>query len=264
MASEPEAKRVKGNDDAPYELIYWPGLPGRGEFIRLLFEEAGVSYTDTAKNGDEQAVATVVDYMGPDNKGDANNPPIFASPVLKHGSLVLNQTPNILLYLAPKLGLAPAPGDDALFHLNQLVLTILDGLVNEVHETHHPIAVSRYYNEQKPEAKKRSKAFTDERLPKYLGYLQRVLEAKTSGSGPWLYGDSLTFADLVLFQSIDGTNYAFPKTMANLKGSGKYDGVFKLYDAVKDRPKIKDYLASDRRAQYGEGIWRHYPELEED
>ncbi|KAJ6441527.1 glutathione S-transferase protein [Purpureocillium lavendulum] len=270
--SSPQAKRVKTNDDAPYELIYWPGIPGRGELIRVLFEEAGVPYNDTAKTAGDQAVPMVLGFMAAGNKGDAANPPVFAPPVLKHGSLTINQAPNILLYLAPKLGLAGAAeedgdGDgDALFHLNEIVLTILDGFVNEVHETHHPVATSMVYEDQKPEAKKRAKAFIDERLPKYLGYVQRVLDAKTSGEGPWLYGDELTYADLVLFQRekcVDGTQYAFPKSMGELKKSGKYDGVFKLYDAVKERPNIKKYLESDRRTPYSSGIWRHYPELEE-
>lgn len=51
--------------------------------------------------------------------------------------------------------------------------------------------------------------------------------------------------------------------MAELKASGKYDDVFKLHEAVKERPNIKKYLESDRRAKYGDGIYRHYPELED-
>lgn len=196
--SEPQAKRVKTGDDAPYELIYWPGLPGRGELVRLLFEESGVPYTDHAKTPDK-VVPTILRLIGEKDVGDETNPPIFAPPALRHGDLLLHQTPNILLYLAPKLGLAPAEGN-GVFHLNQIVLTIMDGLVSELHDTHHPISTSQFYAEQKPEAKKRSKCFTDERLPKYLLYVQRVLDAKTSGDGPWLYGDSLTYADLVLFQ----------------------------------------------------------------
>ncbi|GJN78261.1 hypothetical protein PLIIFM63780_001754 [Purpureocillium lilacinum] len=262
--SAPQAKRVKTNDDAPYELIYWPGIPGRGELVRVLFEEAGVPYTDTAKTEGNKAAPLVLGYMDAGNTGDATNPPVFAPPVLKHGSLTINQVPNILLYLAPKLGLAGADSDgDGLFHLNEIVLTLLDGFVNEIHETHHPVATSLTYEEQKPEAKKRAKAFTDERLPKFLGYVQRVLDAKTSGDGPWLYGGKLAYADLVLFQCLDGTKYAFPKSVGKLQESGKYDGVFKLYDAVKERPNIKKYLESDRRVPYSSGIWRHYPELEE-
>ncbi|KAK5994602.1 Glutathione S-transferase-like protein [Cladobotryum mycophilum] len=258
--AQPETKRVK-TDEVPYELIYWPGLPGRGEPIRLLFEEAGVPYMDHAKT--DAAAKKVLALMGADHLGDASNPAIFAPPALKHGDLLISQTPNIMMYLAPKLGLAPASGD-AIYYLNQIVLTIIDGLLNEVHETHHPVATSIYYEDQKPEAKRRSKSFIEERLPKYLRYLQRVLDGEASGEGPWLYGGQLTYADLVLFQCVDGTQYAFPKTMAKMKESGEYDGVFKLYEAVKERPNIKEYLASERRTKYADGIWRYYPELEED
>ncbi|RFU73038.1 glutathione s-transferase [Trichoderma arundinaceum] len=255
--AEPESKRVK----TEYELTYWPDIPGRGEVVRLLFEEAGVPYADTAKG--EKAVRTVLSYMAAENVGDETNPPLFAPPVLKHGDLVINQLPNILLYLAPKLGLGPASGD-GVYHLNAIALTILDGFLNEVHETHHPIATAQYYDDQKEEAKKRAKAFREERLPKYLGYVQRVLDGKKSGGGKWLYGGELTYVDLVLFQCLDGTKFAFPKTVENLKKGGEYDGVFKLYDAVKERPNIKAYLESEKRVDYADGIWRHYPELEED
>ena len=184
--------------EPPFELIYWPGLPGRGEFVRLLFEESGVPYKDIAKTPQE-AVAAVKGLIDPENCGDEFNPPILAPPALKHGDLLLNQTSNILMYLAPRLGLLPLDSN-GLFHLNQIVLTILDGLVNELHDTHHPVSVSAYYEDQKPEAKKRAKCFTEERLPKFLTYVQRVLKAPTSGKGPWLYGAKLSYADLVLFQ----------------------------------------------------------------
>lgn len=183
----------------PYELIYWPGLPGRGEPIRLLFEESATPYTDAARDP-QQAVQSVLGLISPDNLGSGANPPVLAPPVLKHGDLVIHQLPNILLYLAPKLGLAPAEGD-AVFHLNQIALTLIDGFINEVHETHHPIAVGLYYEDQKPEAKRRAKAFVEERIPKFLGYVQRVLDGRRGGEkGPWLYGGELTYVDLLAFQ----------------------------------------------------------------
>ncbi|KAL7905388.1 glutathione S-transferase [Trichoderma velutinum] len=244
-----------------YELVYWPTIPGRAEIVRFLFEEAGVGYIDTAKTDD--AMPTTLSYMAATNLGDDKNPPVFAPPVLKHGELVINQLPNILLYLAPKLGLAPASGD-AVYHLNEISMTILDGFCCEVHETHHPIATDKFYEDQKVEAKLRAKSFREQRLPKYFTYLQRLLDGEKSGEGGWLYGGQLTYVDLVLFQCLDGTQYAFPKTVEKLKKSGKFDGVFKLYDAIKERPNIKAYLESDRRIKYGNGIWRYYPELEED
>lgn len=250
------------SQDDTYELIYWPSIPGRGEFIRLIFEEAGAPYSDVAKNPDE-AMKAVMDYGSAKNLGDDTNPAVFAVPVLNHGDLTIHQTPTILQYLAPKFGLAPKEGH-GVWHLNQIVLTILDGLSNEIHDTHHPLGTNLYYEDQKPEAKRRAKSFREERLPKYLRYVQRLLDSKTSGDGPWLYGGGLTYADLVLFQALDGTKFAFPKSIEKLEKSGDYDGVFKLYQAVKERPNIKQYLESDRRAAYSDGIYRYYPELEEE
>lgn len=201
--AEPVTKRARSGDDAPYELIYWPSLPGRGELIRLLFEEASVSFTDSAQElkpgaAVEKVLGLVSSETGSELVGPTN-PPILAPPVLRHGDLVLSQTTNIVQYLAPKLGLAPAEGN-AVFHLNEIVLTLSDGFVAELHDTHHPTAVSLTYEDQIPEAKKRCGYFLAERLPKFLGYAQRVLDAKTSGDGPWLYGGNLTYADLFLFQ----------------------------------------------------------------
>ncbi|KAI3390826.1 hypothetical protein diail_8570 [Diaporthe ilicicola] len=261
--SAPASKRQKSSKNVPYHLIYWPGIPGRGEHVRLALEEAGASYTDTAhiKDGVNEVLAQINDK----NIGDDSNPPPLAPPILKHGDLIINQTPNILLYLGPKLGLAPKPGDDdedGLYLVNELALTALDGLSNEPHDCHHPIASGLYYEDQKEESLRKSKDFVSVRLPKFIGYFERVLKSEASGDGPWLYGGKLTYADLVLFQCVDGIKFMFPKAVKKLEDSGDYKGVFALYEAVKERPNIKDYLASDRRQQYSQGIYRYYEELD--
>lgn len=179
-----------------YELIYWPSIPGRGEFIRLALEEAGVEYTDKAVTSADEAVKDV--QAQTTGTGDANNPPTFAPPVLRHDDLYISQTPNILQYIATRHGLAPEGA--GLYHVNALALTILDGLSNEAHDTHHPVGVGLYYEDQKEESRRRAKDYVVNRLPKFFDYLQRVLQGKKSGDGPWLYGGKLTYADLVLFQ----------------------------------------------------------------
>lgn len=204
MASDgPSTKRQKSSKDVPYHLIYWPTLPGRGEHVRLALEEAGAEYTDTAhiKDGVKEVLAHVKGEV-PD---DGVNPPVCAPPVLKHGPLLINQTPNILLYLGPRLGLVPAgddsgDGGDHIYRVNELALTALDGLSNEAHDCHHPIATGLYYEDQKAESKRKSEDYVKNRLPKFLGYFERVLKSKSSGAGPWLYAGQLTYADLVLFQ----------------------------------------------------------------
>ena len=183
-----------------YELIYWPGIPGRGEFIRLVLEEAGVEYKDTAVVDPGAAAQNVAVQIDSSNTGDGNNPPPFAPPILRHGDLLISQTPNILLYLATRHGLAPKEDSPGFYHLNALALTVLDGLSNEAHDTHHPIAVSEYYEDQKEESKRRAADYIKNRIPKFLGYFERVIKGKKSGDGPWLYGGNLTYADLVLFQ----------------------------------------------------------------
>jgi glutathione S-transferase len=194
------AKRQKSSKDVPYELVYWGGVPGRGEHIRLAFEEAGAAYSDTGHT--EPDFRSVLEGIDPKNEGDELNPPCLAPPMLRHGDLLINQTPNILLYLGPRLNLVPSTeeDEDGIYKVNALALTALDGLSNEPHDCHHPIGTSLYYEDQKEESLRASKEYVKTRLPKFLGYFERVLKGKASGDGPWLYRGNLTYADLVLFQ----------------------------------------------------------------
>ncbi|KAK3941279.1 hypothetical protein QBC46DRAFT_259085 [Diplogelasinospora grovesii] len=261
--SSAAVKRQRSSKDVPYHLIYWPGLPGRGEHIRLALEEAGAEYTDTAHI--PGAVNEVLAHVKGEIPDDGINIPSFAPPILQHGALVISQTPNILLYLGTRLGLAPSTeGDDpdGLYRINSLTLTALDGLSNEPHDCHHPISTELYYEDQKEESKRKAQEYVKTRLPKFLGYFERVLGSKASGDGPWLYGGRLTYADLVLFQCVDGVKFQFPRAMAKLEREGNYPKVFALYAAVKERPKVKAYLESPRRQKYSNGIYRYYEELD--
>src|SRR5665647_1192670 len=233
-----------------YQLFYWPGIQGRGEFVRLALEDAGAAYDDVArgKGGMDQMMAIM---RGADEK----RPP-FAPPFLKAGKLTIAQVANILFYLGPRLGLAPKDDGQRLW-LNALQLTVTD-FVKEIHDTHHPVGSGLYYEDQKPEAKRYADGFLDERAPKYLGYFERVL--KKSG-GPYLMGRKIAYPDLSLFQLVEGLRYAFPKAMRRIER--KVPKVVDVRDRVAQRPGIKAHLASERRIAFNEdGIFRHYPELD--
>ncbi|MBB3561483.1 glutathione S-transferase [Rhizobium sp. BK512] len=238
-----------------YELYYWDGIQGRGEFVRLALEEAGAEYIDiTRESGRGRGTGAMLAIM----QSDGEALPPFAPPFLKDGDLIISHVANILLYLGPKLGLVP--DDEALrYVVNGLQLTITD-FVAEVHDTHHPIATSLYYEDQKEEAKARSAAFIKERIPKFLGYFEKVLNQNPEGSD-YIVGNALTYVDLSLFQIVEGLVYAFPKAMSNYRGS--YPLLAALRDRVERRPNITHYLRSDRRLAFNtEGIFRHYPELD--
>lgn len=239
-----------------YELYYWPGLPGRGEYVRLALEEAGAPYWDVAQSGeDADAIARqVADIL---DNGDLS-PPCFAPPVLKAGRFVICQTANILQYLGTEHGLSP--GDyRARLWTHQLQLTIAD-LVDEIHNTHHPLGPYLYYEEQKEEAAKAAKTFLDKRLPKYLGYFNRVLDSNPD-SDHFLSGSELSYADLSLFHTVEGLRYAFPRAMAEEQEHDPL--VMGLHRHVAALPRIKAYMGSDRRQPFNEsGVFRHYPELD--
>jgi glutathione S-transferase len=231
-----------------YELYYWPTIQGRGEFVRLALEDAGAEYADVARA--PGGVARLERLLESANKRQRP----FAPPFLKHGKLVLGQTANVLLYLGPRLRLAPRAQAEQLW-LAQLQLTIADWVV-EVHDLHHPIGVSLYYEEQKREAKRRAESFREERLPKFLGYFEGLCSARQ-----YLLGKRASYVDLSLFQMIEGLNYALPRRMQKLQGD--YPRLHALRDRVAARPRLAAYLASKRRIPFNEnGIFRHYPALD--
>jgi glutathione S-transferase len=235
-----------------YELYYWPSIQGRGEFIRLALEEAGADYVDVARRSGNRGVPAMMKFI----EGKREPHPPYAPPFLKAGKTVIAQVANILLFLGPRLDLAPRDEAGRLW-AHQLQLTISD-LVVEVHDTHHPIASSLYYEEQRAEARRRTKYFWRGRVPKFLGYFEQVLKAN---GGRFTVARRLSYVDLSLFQIIEGLRYAFPKHMKRFEK--KVPGLIALHDRVAGRPRIKAYLASERRIAFNEwGIFRYYKELD--
>jgi glutathione S-transferase len=237
-----------------YELYYWPSVQGRGEFVRLALEEGGAHYRDVAReSGKGAGMAAMMRLLN----GRVARPP-FAPPFLKAGQLLIGQTANILQFLGPRHGLAPKAAAGRLW-THQLQLTIVDFLV-EIHDSHHPVAGSLYYEEQRSEARRRAADFVTNRLPKFLGYFEKVLAQHASGKR-YALGAHLTYVDLSLFQIVAGLNFAFPRAMA--RAARKYPRLLALHSRIQDRPRIAAYLASPRRIPFNnEGIFRHYPELD--
>jgi glutathione S-transferase len=238
-----------------YQLYYWPTIQGRGEFVRLVLEEAGARYADVARDsGAGAGVAALTRFL---DSRSVRRPP-FAPPFLKAGRLVIGQTANILRFLGLRHGLVPQ-NEAAQLWANELQLTIAD-FVAEIHDTHHPIAAGLYYEDQKREARRRADDFLKNRAPKFLGYFDRVL-SRNARSDRYLVGTKLTYVDVSIFQVIAGLSYAFPRAMA--RAAPGYRRLFALHARVQERPRIAAYLASPRRIPFNqEGIFRHYAELD--
>src|SRR5271165_2563195 len=177
-----------------YELYYWPSVQGRGEFIRLAFEDADVPYVDVARR--KGGMPVLLQLL----RGGKGLHLPFAPPFLKAGRLLIAQTANILQYLAPRLGLI-GKGEPERVFANQLQLTIADAVL-EAHDTHHPIGGGLYYEDQREEARRRAAHFTSQRIPKYLGYFERVLGQHSKGR--YLVGRAFSYVDLSMFQLLVG------------------------------------------------------------
>ena len=231
-----------------YNLWYWPTIQGRGEFVRLPLEAAGIDYDDCARTHGAEAM------MAEMERHTKRGP--FAPPYLELDGLVIAQVANILMYFGERHQLAPSNMAERLW-LNQLQLTIAD-LVTEVHNVHHPIDGQAYYEDQKPEALRAAAQFRDHRLPKFLAHFETTVD---SNPGDWLVDHRWTYTDTSLFQVIEGLRYMFPKRMATLEPD--YPSTIRIHDQAADLPGIRAYIKSDRRLPFStEGIFRHYPELD--
>jgi glutathione S-transferase len=237
-----------------YELYYWPTSPGRGEFVRLVLEEAGAPYRDVARL--PEAESGGIDALMTSIRRECGGQATHAPPILVLGELVLARMATIFAFLGERHGLVP-DGPRERMQVLQLQLTIAD-VVDETHNSHHPVSVGLRYEDQKKAARRAARHFLAERLPRFLSYLGRVLERN---GGEWLVGDSLSYADLSLFQLLTGLAYAFPRGFAKLAVSTPE--LLSLRDRVSERPRIAAYLVSDRRIAFNEqGIFRRYPELD--
>lgn len=238
-----------------YELYYWPSIQGRGEFVRLALEDAGADYVDVARSPKRgEGVPALVKLL---ESKKIDQPP-FAPPILKAGSRLISHTANILMFLGDREGLAPKSETGRMW-THQLQLTITDFLV-QAHDVHHPVSSALYYEDQKKEARRAAPPFLKVRVPKFYDYFERVLAQNPSGND-YLVGKKRTYADLSVFQLVEGLRYAFPKAMKRIER--KHPRIVALHDRIADRPRIRAYLASDRRIPFNEdGIFRHYPELD--
>jgi len=238
----------------PIELYYWPGIQGRGEFVRLLLEDAGAPYVDVVRQK-KNGLVDMMRFL----EGEKSGALPFAPPFVKVGDIIVSQTANVLAFLAARLGLVP--DDERLrAEANQIQLTLADFL-GEIHDTHHPIAGGLYYEDQKAAAKRRARDFVEQRMPKYLAWLEKVLARNRQSRGQWLVGADRSYVDLSAFQIVEGLRYAFPNAMPRLEP--QIPGVIALRDRVAQRPRIAAYLKSERRLPFNQmGIFRHYRELD--
>jgi len=241
------------DDAVEYRLYYWPTIPGRAELARLVLAEARAAYVDVARLPESEGGGFAAERaaLSRDDMGTA----LFAPPLLQHGDLWLSQSTNIALYLARRHALVPDSA--AVQHTaNQLALTLAD-LSDEAHDTHHPIAVGQYYEDQKPEALRRASDFVNARLPKFLAHFERCIALS---GGPWLLGAPYSYVDLFAFQVMEGLRFAFPQAMQAYQG--RIPGLSRIAQTVPTHKHVAAYLNSGARLPFSDGVFRHYPELD--
>ena len=183
----------------------------------------------------------------------------FAPPFLRDGGVIVSHAAAILLY--------PGRADRTRANrrrtgaYGRTRYRAITDIVAEVYNSHHPIDADKWFHEQKDAAIARAAVFRRDRMPKYsFGWFERLLAANPAGVDH-LVGGFVTYADLSLFQLVEGLRFAFP--LASERTLARLPRVTALHKAMAERPRLKAYLASERRVPFKEtGIFRRYPELD--
>lgn len=237
-------------------LYHAPGkMKGRGEYLRLLLEDAGASY----ENSD-------VNLYGPTGMMDAfraspeaidkinDHYPVFFPPAIWHRpvsgeEVLINQVGACMIYLGDQLGYAPQSAAETA-RANCTMLNALD-YVSDGRSSFHPIKNSMSYKDQKEEGDKVSKEFSQTRMKLFLHHFNKVIKSNgSSPENPIAGGSTVTYADFVLFYALDATASQFNSEFYEKAWDNTNVPELKAYYKwIQARPKLQAYFKSDRCAR---------------
>jgi len=225
-----------------WQILYWPAKDadgkvaagaGRAEYLRVLFEEAGVPYQDVT--------AGLRAFFW--QNLEAQPYPALAPPAIRKNNFILGQTAVCAKRLAMEFGFYPTDEDDAA-HAEQIVTTVHE-YIAEGRSAFHPVKNTMSYHDQKEEAKPYIAAFKADRLPRYMTNFERFLKANRGGGG-FFVGDSLSYVDLQVMVMLQVTRSQFPDAWEALDAKLLKDHLAQM----EARPRIKAYLLSDRKQPF--------------
>lgn len=202
---------------------------GRGEVLRLFFEEAGIAFIDHRWSFQERNHEFTLAERAQIN-------PVGSVPYLEMNGKVLTQSYPILRYFARKLGKYDGKTSEEQYLVDQFCDLALDWRTKFVDSAFIDTKDEGLHGNPDASPFATHKAFN---TVKYVQGIEGNL-AKTGHAGPFILGSDITYADLVIYQiwsdenKIGGINItAAPRLTA-------------LVSAVEQTPNIKAYMASDR------------------
>lgn len=223
-----------------------------------MFEDQGIPYEEVVakegvpalmellgfrKNGAGWAAPTADTRSGRDTPSKEHYP-LFAPPVVQHGDLYVWQTPVQLAYIGKQVGAFPKDEDDEV-RAAALSATVAD-LFGEIHDAYHPVNKTMSYQSQKAEAVPHIQHVVSARLPRYMSLFEAALRENDGGKG-FFFGDKVTYFDYQMFHCLHAIEAQFPSWYESFEGMPTLKA-FK--ERMQARPRIKAYLASDRRMPY--------------
>jgi glutathione S-transferase len=254
-----ESKEATPVQSEAYEwtVVYHPcNFKGRGEFLRLMLEDAKISYKDTGTDlygpsGMMDAFRGSVDAVTADEKSQPfpllYPPAILHRPVGGDGcqQIMVNQVGACMIYLGDELGYAPTTHAEKA-RANCVLLNSLD-YISEGRSSFHPVDNKKSYKDQKDEGDRKSKLFSQDRMLVYLHYFNKIVKKNGKSQSPIAGGSNITYADFALFQVVDATAFQFNSEFyANAWDSARVPELKEHYVWMKARPNLQAYFASDR------------------
>ncbi|KAL8726351.1 MAG: hypothetical protein Q9166_006758 [cf. Caloplaca sp. 2 TL-2023] len=190
---------------------------GRGQVVRLLWEDAGIAYEDIRYSFEEY----------PEYKKSiiAEKNPTATIPVVELNGKILTQSYAILRRLARQLGKYDGETEEEKYWADVIWRTLF---------------ISAFFSPNKGEAYPKHQQ-TDRNH--FLKALETHLNShELSLQGPYVIGNTFTYADMVLYQILHDEDL----TQDGRKGLQEYPRLKQLVDAVEGRPNVKAFLESDR------------------
>ena len=225
---------------------------GRGEFLRLMLEDKGVPYVNSAENlygptgifdcfrGSPEAVATL----------DNTIFPVFFPPAVRHcppdgEEVFINQVSACMVYIGQVLGYAPATAAER-GRAESVMANAID-YIAEGRRSFHPFKDGMSYKDQKEQGDRVSREFATGRMLIWLQHFDKVVSKFGGPTTPVAGGKTVTYADFCLFHVLDATVHQFNVEFYDMAWDKANVPALKVYyEWIKSRPNLQAYFASDR------------------
>ncbi len=254
MATESTAEEgvAPASDEAEWTILYHGPLKfkGRAEFLRLMLEDAGVRYANSADKlygptgrmdafrGSAQNVAATDDVPFP-----TYFPPAIWHRPAGGDEVCVNQVAACVVYLGEQLGYAPSSAAERA-RADCITQNALD-YISAGRLSFHPVQGTMSYSDQKEEGDRVSAEWAKDKMGLWLQHFEKIVKRNASPTSPVAGGAAITYADFVLFHVLEATLTQFNNEKYEMAwDKADIPGLKEFHSSMKARPNLTAYYAS--------------------